>query len=126
MTLALIALLLSGDVLAAQPLPRGTVLTAAHVSSTPDTDISAYLGRQLVRPVFAGKPISPSDLAAPDLVRRQDGVTIRYARGTLTLGLPGRALSAGAAGETVSVLAEGRRRPIRAVVTGHGEVAVAR
>ena len=115
-------LVLAGEVTALRPLPRGTVIEAGMVTG----DASSVLGQQLVRPVFKGKPIGPDDLRAADLVGRQDAVTIRFRRGGLTLDLPGRSLRAGGTGDAVTVLAEGRRRPMRAVVTGPGLVEVAR
>ncbi|WP_031551189.1 flagellar basal body P-ring formation chaperone FlgA [Parvularcula oceani] len=112
-------------VLAARPLPRGTVITADIVDSQ-GADLSGYLGKQLRRPVFAGKPILASDLAAPDAVARQSNVTVAFRKRGLTLSLPGRAMRAGAVGDVVTVLIDGRRRPVRAVVTGPGEVEIGR
>ena len=112
------------EVVALRPLPRGTVLTEDIVAASAGADLSAYLGRQLTRPAFEGRPIRPSDLADPDLVARQSPVTVAFRRGALMLSVPGRALSAGAAGEVVTVLIEGRRAPLRAVVTGAGTVEV--
>ena len=123
---ALLSAALLGEVIAVRPLPRGTVLTPDMIELRGDADGASALGQQLRRPVFAGRPITAADLEAPDLVDRQGAVLVTYARGPLTLSLPGRALGAGGAGETVPVLIEGRRRPLRAVVTGPGTVTVAR
>ena len=114
------------QVTAAEALPRGAVLDENVLAAPAGTDLSAYLGQQLKRPVFAGKAISPSDLAAPDLVARQSAVEVIYRKNGLALSLPGRALGAGARGEVVSVLIEGRRAPLRARVTGEAEVEVTR
>ena len=122
---ALAALMLS-EVVAAKPLPRGTVLTPEVVVASADADLSAYVGRQLVRPAFEGRVIALSDLADPDLVDRQSPVTVEFRRGALALSAPGRALSAGSLGEVVTVLIDGRRKPVRARVTGAGMVEVSR
>ena len=122
---ALAALMLS-EVVAAKPLPRGTVLTPEVVVASADADLAAYVGRQLVRPAFEGRVIALSDLADPDLVDRQSPVTVEFRRGALALSAPGRALSAGSLGEVVTVLIDRRRRPVRARVTGAGMVEVSR
>ena len=122
---ALAALMLS-EVVAAKPLPRGTVLTPEVVVASADADLSAYVGRQLVRPAFEGRVIALSDLADPDLVDRQSPVTVEFRRGALALSAPGRALSAGSLDEVVTVLIDGRRKPVRARVTGAGTVEVSR
>ena len=120
--LAALMLAAASEVTALRPLPRGTVIEADMVAG----DASSVLGQQLVRPVFKGKPIGPQDVRAPDMVARQDAVTIRFRRGGLVLDLPGRSLRAGGVGDAVTVLAAGRRRPITGVVAGPGLVEGAR
>ena len=124
--LAAMAALALSEVVALRPLPRGTILTADAVAASPGADLSAYLGRQLKRPVFEGRVVVPSDLTAPDLVTRQAPVTVVFRRGALSVTTPGRSLGAGAAGEMVKVLIEGRRAPLRGVVAGDGLVEVGR
>jgi flagella basal body P-ring formation protein FlgA len=121
-----IGLLILAQVLAAEPLPRGTVLEPAMLTAEAGTDLAPYVGQQLTRPVFAGKPIGAADLGARDLVGRQSPVTVAFTRGALRLTVPGRSLRAGGAGDEVDVLIEGRRRPVRGRVIGHGLVEVAR
>ena len=124
--IGLLAAAMLSEIVAAKPLPRGTIITADAVTASADADLSAYVGKQLVRPAFAGRAIAPSDLADPDLVDRQSPVTVGFRRGALALTTPGRALSAGSLGEVVTVLIDGRRRPVRARVVGQGLVEVAR
>ena len=125
MIAALAALALS-EVVALQPLPRGAILTGDVVAAGPGADLSAYLGKQLRRPVFEGRAIRPSDVAPPDLVDRQAPVTVTFRRGALTVSLPGRSLGRGGLGDVVTVLIEGRRQPLRAQITGEGTVEVGR
>ena len=120
------ALLLGGEVVALAPLPRGAVLTSEMVAAAPGTDLSRHIGQKLTRPVFAGQAIGPRDLAPPDLVVRQAPVILRYRAGTLTVDLPARAVGSGAVGDVVTVLAEGRRRPLRGIVAGPGLVEITR
>ena len=124
--IGLLAALMLSEVVANKPLPRGTILTLDAITASADADLAAYLGKQLVRPAFEGRMISLSDLADPDLVDRQSPVTVEFRRGPLALATPGRALSAGALEEVVTVLIDGRRRPVRARVVGQGLVEVAR
>ena len=124
--IGLLAAAMLSEVVASKPLPRGTIITADAVTASADADLSAYVGKQLVRPAFAGRVIALSDLAAPDLVDRQSPVTVEFRRGALALSAPGRALSAGSLGEVVTVLIDGRRKPVRARVTGAGMVEVSR
>ena len=124
MTLVCALLLLVGEVVATEPLPRGTVLTPEMVEARGGADASGLIGRQLRRPVFAGRAITKGDVAMPDLVTRQASVTVTFSKGGLTLTLPGRAMGSGGPGDTVTVLIDGRRRPLRGVVTGPGTVMV--
>lgn len=124
--LAALAALAMSEVVAAKPLPRGAILTEDAVAASPGADLLAYLGKQLKRPTFEGRTISLSDLAMPDLVARQSPVTVAFRRGSLVVTSPGRSLSAGAAGDVVTVLIDGRRSPIRGRVTGEGLVEVGR
>ena len=124
--LAALIVLAASEVVAAKPLPRGAVLTPEVVVASADADLSAYLGKQLTRPAFEGRVIARSDLAEPDLVARQSPVTVAFRRGALSVTTPGRSLGAGALGEVVTVLIDGRRTPMRARVTGAGMVEVGR
>jgi flagella basal body P-ring formation protein FlgA len=121
MMLAMLAILaLAGDgAIAAAPLPKGTVLERAHFAeSADDRSVEILLGKQLRRPVFAGRAVTVADVAAADVVTRQGPVTVTFTRGGLSLAMPGRALRSGSAGEIVPVLIEGRRRPVSVTVTG--------
>ena len=122
--IAALAALAMSEVIALKPLPRGTILTEDAVAAGAGTDLAPFLGKQLTRPAFEGRAIRLSDLAAPDLVARQSPVTVVFRRGALRLSVPGRSLGAGAGGEVVTVLIEGRRAPVRARVTGPGIVEV--
>lgn len=60
--------------------------------------------------------------SAERLVRRGEPVTLRLRRGSLTIATTGRALTDGALGARVRVLALATRRTLEGVVEGPGEV----
>jgi len=105
------------EVIADGPLSRGTILTddmiiGETVSKKP------FLGMQLRRQIYKGQALRLSDVATPDLVSRQDPVTVLFKRQGLTMTIMGRAMGRGAMGDGVSVLLEGRKKPIRGVIIG--------
>ena len=116
-----------------QPVERGEVLQASDLTvlRQPKAQagglvaMSAAIGqaaRQALRP---GQPIHAADLMKPDVIQRDDTVTLVYRVPGLTLTLRGRAQSAGAVGDTISVLNDQTKRVVQGVVSGPGEVAVA-
>lgn len=123
MVSVLISLLATADVLAAAPLPRGTVLEPHHLEG-PAAEVADFVGLQTARPVMAGRTVALHALEEPDLVRRQQSVTVAFRRNGLSLSLPGRALSDGAAGDMVRVRIKGRRETLSGIVTAMGRVEV--
>jgi flagella basal body P-ring formation protein FlgA len=70
--------------------------------------------------------LRPADLMKPDLVGRNDMVTIIFEGRGITLTARGKAIDAGAEGETVSVLNPQSKRILHATVQGPGVVVVNR
>ena len=66
-----------------------------------------------------------ADLGKPDLVQRDDSVTLIYETTGLYLTMRGKALDGGAEGDTVSVLNLQSKRTVSGVVIGRGQVAIA-
>ncbi len=60
----------------------------------------------------------------PEIVQRNDTVTIVYQAPGVTLTLRGQAQEAGALGDTISVLNVESKRVVQAVVSGPGRVTV--
>jgi flagella basal body P-ring formation protein FlgA len=95
-------------------LPAGTVLTQSDIEmrlvplTTAETSGSARLqdliGKALARQSRAGMMLKVNDVRAPELVSRNDIVTVFLKSGAMTLTVKGQALSAAAEGDTIPVL----------------------
>ena len=72
----------------------------------------------------AGQALRAADLAKPDLVQRDDNVTLIYESAGLYLTIRGKALDSGTEGDVVSVLNLQSKRTISGVVIGRGQVAI--
>ncbi|GLH79653.1 flagellar basal body P-ring biosynthesis protein FlgA [Bradyrhizobium sp. SSBR45G] len=82
------------------------------------------VGMQMRRPVRAGQALKTTDLAKPDLVQRDQTVTLIYQTAGIYLTTRGKALEAGTEGDIVSVLNLQSKRTITGRVTGRGQVTV--
>lgn len=69
-----------------------------------------------------GAVLRAADVTRPDIVLRNEAVTITYAMPGLMLTVRGKALEGGAEGDTISVLNEQSKRTLQGVVTGPGRV----
>ena len=107
-------------------LKRGEILHAEMLVETIPGTADNLLGKQLVRPIFKGKPVTQSDVSRPDLVRRQSQVTVTFRQDGLLLALQGRSLDAGTYGDSIRVLIDGKRRPVSGLVIGHDLVEISR
>ncbi len=127
-TLALIALMQAA--VEASPAPAlvraqaaGAILAAEDLSGDPAT-VALLSGKQLRRFMPAGAAIRPADVRAPVLVARNALVRMQFVKGALSISAEGRALSSGALGEEVRVLALSSKSTIAGVVVGEGVVQV--
>jgi flagellar basal body P-ring formation protein FlgA len=82
------------------------------------------LGMQLRRPMRSGQPIRVADLVKPDLVQRDQAVTVVYQAPGLYLTTRGKALDNGTEGDVVNVLNLQSKRTLTGVVTGRGQVTI--
>jgi flagella basal body P-ring formation protein FlgA len=64
------------------------------------------------------------DLAKPDLVQRDQAVTLIYETPAIYLTIRGKALEGGTEGDAVSVLNLQSKRTVTGIVVGRGQVAV--
>jgi flagellar basal body P-ring formation protein FlgA len=83
------------------------------------------VGMQARRQLRAGQALKAADLAKPDLVQRDQGVTLIYETPGLYLTVRGKALDGGTEGDVVNVLNLQSKRTVSGVVTGRGQVSVA-
>lgn len=118
----------------AQALPEGAVLGSTDIEMRPvplrQADAMGYaspellVGKALRRPSREGVILTPSDVAEPVVVARNDMVTIYYRSGPMTLTVKGQALNAAAEGEPVEVLNLVSRRVIATTAIAAGAVEV--
>jgi len=82
------------------------------------------LGMQMRKQLRAGQAIKVADLGKPDLVQRDDNVTLIYESTGLYLTVRGKAIEAGTEGDVVNVLNLQSKRTVSGVVIGRGQVAI--
>lgn len=99
-------------------LPRADVLTDAL--SRPEQVVNQAARRAL----RAGQTLRAADLMKPQIVSRDDAVTIIFKTKAVTLTLRGKAMGNGAEGETISVLNPQSKRIVQGTVTAPGVVTV--
>jgi flagella basal body P-ring formation protein FlgA len=83
------------------------------------------VGMQARRQLRAGQAIKAADLARPDLVQRDQSVTLIYEAVGLYLTMRGKALENGTEGDVVNVMNLHSKRTVSGTVTGRGQVSIA-
>jgi flagella basal body P-ring formation protein FlgA len=83
------------------------------------------VGMQARRQLRAGQALRVTDLAKPDLVTRDQNVTLIYDASGLYLTIRGKALEGGTEGDVVNVLNLQSKRTVSGIVVGRGQVSVA-
>jgi flagellar basal body P-ring formation protein FlgA len=114
------------------PVERGEVLKASDLTAMKRpkaegatlTDAVAVVGLAARHQLRPGEPLHSADLMKPQLVQRNDSVTIIYEAPGLTLTLRGQAQDNGALGDTVSVQNVQSKRLVQGVVSGPGQVTI--
>ncbi len=115
------------------PIERGQVVKASDLTVlrrpksdtgalTDPTAAAGMAARHALRP---GQALTAADLMKPEVVARNDNVTIVYQAPGVTLTLRGQAQEAGAMGDTISVLNVDSKRVVQAVVSGADRVSIA-
>jgi flagellar basal body P-ring formation protein FlgA len=114
------------------PIERGQVIKASDVTvlQRPKTDtamltdsnaVVGFAARHSLQPNI---PLTTADLAKPEIVQRNDTVTIVYEAPGIVLTLRGQAQEAGALGDTISVLNVESKRVVPGIVSGPDRVSV--
>jgi flagella basal body P-ring formation protein FlgA len=108
-------------------LKSADVVVERRPRSEVGTDAAAReqaLGMQMRRSLRAGQPLRNADLVKPDLVQRDQAVTLIYQTAGLYLTTRGKALDAGTEGDVVNVLNIQSKRTVTGTVTGRGQVTI--
>jgi len=82
------------------------------------------VGMQMRKQLRAGQALRVADLAKPDLVQRDQTVTLIYQSTGLYLTIRGKALEGGTEGDVVSVINLQSKRTVSGVVIGRGQVSI--
>jgi flagellar basal body P-ring formation protein FlgA len=115
------------------PIERGQVIKASDVTvlrrpktdTAAVTDMNAVVGLAARHPLQPNQPLGTADLMKPEIVQRNNTVTIVYQAPGVTLTLRGQAQESGALGDTISVMNSESKRVVQAVVSGPDRVSVA-
>ncbi|GIZ13818.1 flagella basal body P-ring formation protein FlgA [Pseudomonas sp. NCCP-436] len=120
---------------ATRPLRRQSVLRAEDLRLVEQdvgtlgqnflTDPAQAIGKKLTRQLGSNQVLAPGHLQSVEIIRRGDQVVISARSGTVSVRMPGEALSDGTPGQQISVRNLRSQRVIRARVVGPGQVEVA-
>ena len=115
-------------------LPAGTILSASDIvmrqvplkfaETAGFAAPEQLIGKQLQRQSREGMLLKPADVAEPQLISRNDVVTIYFRQGPMTLTVKGQALTSAATGGPVQVLNLMSKRVISATALAAGAVEV--
>jgi flagella basal body P-ring formation protein FlgA len=119
-------------VVPAHEIAQGQVLNAADLAIEPRpkaelgpavvTGIEQAQGLAAKHALRAGQLIRQSDVMKPEIVSRNETVTIMYELPGVLLTISGKALDSGALGDSIGVLNAQSKRTIQATVIGPGRV----
>jgi flagella basal body P-ring formation protein FlgA len=117
----------------ARNVDRNTLLKSSYVvmERRPKAEVGNdaanrdhIIGMQMRRQMHAGQALHSTDLTRPDLVQRDQAVTLIYQAAGIYLTVRGKATEAGTEGDVVSVLNLQSKRTVSGVVVGRGQVSV--
>lgn len=118
----------------AHTVERGNVIKAsdvalerrprAEIGREPVTDPDVAIGMAARANLQAGRILHTTDVAKPDLVQRNETVTLTYEMPGIALTVRGKALENGAQGDVIAVQNEQSKRTLQGTVIGPGRVAI--
>ena len=117
-----------------RPIERGAVIKSAdvlierrpraEVGRDIITDHEQAVGLAARSALQPGRPLRAADLMKPEMVQRNETVTIVYEVPGIMLTVRGKAVDGGAEGDVISVLNEQSKRTVQGVVVGPGRVVI--
>jgi flagella basal body P-ring formation protein FlgA len=113
-----------GDVISAEDIEY-IDLRAAELGANVITDAKKIIGMSPRRGLAGFRPVTPSDIVPPVVVKKGEMVTMLFRSDMISLTAQGKALESGAAGEVVKVVNKSSGQSVEAVVTGLREVTIA-
>ena len=121
------AAVLARDVERNEVLKSSDVVTERRPKAVVGSDAAVRdraVGMQMRKQLRAGQALRTADLAKPDLVQRDQSVTLIFQSTGLYLTVAGKAMENGTEGDVVNVLNLQSKRTVIGTVTGRGQVAV--
>jgi flagella basal body P-ring formation protein FlgA len=121
------AAVLARGVESKEVLKASDVIVERRPKSEVGNDVASReraVGMQVRRQLRAGQALRVADLAKPDLVTRDQAVTLVYESAGLYLTIRGKAIENGTEGDVVNVINLQSKRTVSGVVVGRGQVAV--
>lgn len=119
----------------ARPLARGEIVRTsdvvierrpkAEVGNEAFSAVGEAVGLSARRPMRSGQMLRQTDLMKPELVQRNETVTLVFEVPGIMLTVRGKALETGAEGDLISVLNTQSKRTVQGTVTAMGTVTVA-
>jgi flagella basal body P-ring formation protein FlgA len=113
----------AGDMVQPQDLTFAKVASFAVPSDAP-SDAARVIGKVARRPLRSGAAVSGQDVAAAQVIKRDDVVEIAYHDDGINLTLQGRAMSSASAGEPVSVMNPTSKKVFQAIAVGPDQAVV--
>jgi len=121
------ATVLARDVERNEVLKSSDVVTERRPKAAVGSDAAVRdrtIGMQMRKQLRAGQALRTADLAKPDLVVRDQSVTLIYQSTGLYLTASGKAMENGTEGDVVNVLNLQSKRTVVGTVVGRGQVAI--
>ncbi|MCC7267048.1 MAG: flagellar basal body P-ring formation protein FlgA [Caulobacteraceae bacterium] len=105
--------------------PEDVVWTklAARPAGAP-RDAEAVIGMAARRPLREGTPVHTRDVAAPQVIKAGDLISVTWSDGAVSVTLQGKALQSAAAGEAFGVQNTASKKTLQAVASGPGQAVV--
>lgn len=113
--------IVAGEIVQPQDLVWGK---AAVAPSNAPSDPDAMVGQAARRALRAGAAVTAYDVAAPQVIKAGETVTLTFQDGGLTLQLHAKALSGGGLGDSINVQNVSSKKIVIAVVSGPGQAMV--
>ena len=107
--------------------PEDLVWTSTPAYGAPSdspSDSRSVIGLAAKRPLRARSPVSQGDVSAPQVIKRDDVISVAYQVGGIKLVLQGKALASAAVGDLVNVLNPASKKIVQAVANGPGSAIV--
>ena len=121
-------------VMLTRPLSRGEIIrqddvtmqrrARTDVGGTTVTDLKQVIGLAVRTSLQPDRPLRTTDLMKPEIVQRNESVTLVYEVPGIVLTVRGKATEGGAEGDMITVLNEQTKRPVPGVVVAPGRVVV--